>query len=132
MAGLNPDEEHPWYESCTIHPPPTPVVSWCRASYDSIRGKIVSNWQLVGDQFALEVTIPANTTATVIIPTDDPGAVTESGRPAPQSEGVTLPRSKPWAAVCKVGSGAYKFSSVIGSKSAPNQPFQTNNPGGQE
>jgi hypothetical protein len=116
VAGLNPDEEHPGYQSFTLHPRPTAEVSWCRASYDSIRGKIVSDWKLTGGQFELKTTIPANTTATIIIPVSDTGAVTESGQLAAQAEGVTLLRSEPGVAVYKVGSGVYQFDSVIGSK----------------
>ena len=48
VAGLNPDEQHPGYQSFTIHPRPTKEVSWCNASYDSIRGRIVSNWKIDG------------------------------------------------------------------------------------
>jgi len=59
----------------------------------------------------LAVIIPANTTATVIIPTTSPDAVTESGQLAIKSEGVTRLRSEPGAVVYQVGSGIYQFTS---------------------
>ncbi len=113
VAGLNPDEAHPGYQSFTIHPRPTKEVTWCRASYDSIRGKIVSDWKCEGDKFTLKVTVPANTTATVFVPAARPEVVTESGQVASQSAGVTLWRSEPGAAVYQVESGVYQFNSLM-------------------
>jgi alpha-L-rhamnosidase len=112
VAGLNPDEQHPGYQSFAIHPRPTREVSWCQASYNSLRGKIASHWQCVGNKFTLETTIPANTTATVFIPATGPGVVMESGKPAAESAGITLVRTDPGAVVYKLGSGVYHFASL--------------------
>ena len=116
VAGLNPDEQHPGYRSFTICPRPTREVTWCKASYDSIRGQIFSDWACDGNNFALKITVPANTTATVFVPASGPKVVTESGRPASESEGVTLLRSEPGAVVYQVSSGVYQFNSLIGFK----------------
>lgn len=113
VAGLNPDEQHPGYKSFTIRPRPSKEVSWCKASYDSIRGSMVSNWKCVGDKFTLEITIPANTTAVVFIPATGSAAVTESGRPASHSEGVTFLRTESGTVVYQVASGVYRFDSKI-------------------
>jgi alpha-L-rhamnosidase len=43
---------------------------------------VPSRWRCDEGEFALEVQIPANTTATVHVPTSDPAHVTEDGRPA--------------------------------------------------
>ena len=64
----------------------------------------------------MRVNIPANTTATVFVPTSDPEMVTESGRRASQSEGVTLLRIEPDLAVYQLGSGDYLFKSPINLK----------------
>lgn len=114
VAGLNPDEQHPGYESFSICPRPTKEVSWCNASYDSIRGRIMSDWKCDGDKFTLVVTIPANTTATVFVPASGPKAVSESGKPASEAEGVTFLRTEPGVAVYRVESGTYRFNSVTG------------------
>ena len=116
VAGLNPDDQHPGYQSFTIRPLPTREVTWCQASYESIRGRIISDWKCDGGKFTLAITIPANTTATVIVPASDPDGVTESGKPAAQSEGVVFLRSEPGAVVYQVGSGAYQFNSPFNLK----------------
>jgi len=46
-----------------IAPQPVGNLTWAKASYESIRGKIISDWIRTGDGFTLKVTIPANTTA---------------------------------------------------------------------
>ena len=51
---------------------------------------IVSNWRRENDVFRLDVTIPANTTATVYVRTKDIASVTESGRAAGNAPGVKL------------------------------------------
>ncbi len=111
VAGLNPDEQSPGYQTFTIHPRPTAEVSWCRSTYNSIRGPIVSNWRCDGDAFNLDITVPANSTAIVIIPTVDPNTVKESGHPTGQVEGVKLAGAGSGTVSYLVGSGNYHFTS---------------------
>jgi alpha-L-rhamnosidase len=63
----------------------------------------------------METTIPANTTATVIVPASAPDLVSESGRPAAHAEGVTLLRAGSGVVAFHVGSGSYRFSSPMSS-----------------
>ncbi|MDR3459659.1 MAG: family 78 glycoside hydrolase catalytic domain [Verrucomicrobiae bacterium] len=116
LAGLNPEEQHPGYENFTIHPRPTREVSWCQASYESIRGRILSHWRWAGDNLSLTIAIPVNTVATVFVPTSNPDGVTESGRPAAHSPGVEWVRSEPGAVVYRVQSGDYLFNSPFNLK----------------
>jgi hypothetical protein len=111
VAGLNPDEQHPGYQSFTIYPRPTGEVTWCKASYDSIRGKIVSDWKCDGNKFTLAITIPANTTATVYLPAKDIQSITESGKPAKEAKGAKFLRQENNRVVLQVGSGDYLFVS---------------------
>jgi alpha-L-rhamnosidase len=70
MAGIDTDPSAPGFEKIVIHPQPDARIGHARAEYDSVRGKIVSEWSLAANgAFSLTVTIPANTTATVVLPT---------------------------------------------------------------
>jgi len=111
IAGLNPDEQHPGYETFTIRPRPTKEVTSCNASYDSIRGPIATRWLTQGDKFMLSVTVPANTTATIYIPASGSAVVMESDKPVTQAVGVSQVRTEPGVVICQVGSGAYQFTS---------------------
>jgi alpha-L-rhamnosidase len=59
----------------------------------------------------LDVTIPANTTATVYVPAKDAASVREGDRPAGEAPGVRFVRSADGVAVYEIGSGTYAFSS---------------------
>ncbi len=107
MAGIS--AASPGFATLRIQPRAGGGLTFCRASYDSIRGRIAVDWAVDGDVLTLKVAIPANTTAMVWVPTRDPSSVTEGATAAAEAEGVELVRTEPEAAVFQVGSGAYEF-----------------------
>ena len=64
----------------------------------------------------MEVTIPANTTATVHVPAADAAQVTESGMPAAQAPGLEFVEMADGAAVYRAGSGQYLFETPLVTK----------------
>jgi hypothetical protein len=111
VAGIGGDPAGPGFKKIIIRPQPADDLTWARADYDSIRGKITSDWKRAGGKFTLNVTIPANTTASVFIPATSAETVTESGKPAAQSVGVKFLRMDNDCAVFEIESGAYTFGS---------------------
>jgi alpha-L-rhamnosidase len=109
LGGINADPEHPGFKHTIIRPRPTGDLTWAKAHHDSIYGRIAVDWRRDGEKLTLNVTIPAGTTATVFAPTTQPEAVTESGRPASESPGVTFKGSEDNCAVFEIGSGQYTF-----------------------
>lgn len=71
-------------------------------SYDSIRGKIQSSWKIDGQEVIYSFTIPANSTATVILQANEDQYI--SGE---YSENFT--RSSPGELSAELGSGTYCF-----------------------
>jgi alpha-L-rhamnosidase len=57
----------PGYERVLIAPEPGPL-EWAHATYRSVRGPITSAWRQDEDTFSLDVEIPPNVTATVVLP----------------------------------------------------------------
>jgi alpha-L-rhamnosidase len=120
LAGIQSDG--PGYSKIIIRPmPPSPgsnaqhePIDWVKASYDSIHGRIESQWRLDGDRFKLDVVVPTNTTATVYLPARDSSGVTSNGKPLSQIEGVRFVRIEDGRAVLEVDSGPYHFESVGG------------------
>jgi alpha-L-rhamnosidase len=86
-------------------------IDWVSASYDSIRGPIASRWKLTAQDFELEATIPANTSATVYVPAQAADEITEGGRPLARARGVKFVRMEDGRAVLEVVSGSYRFRS---------------------
>ncbi|MCX6876272.1 MAG: hypothetical protein NTW21_21065 [Verrucomicrobia bacterium] len=61
------------------------------------------------DRIDLLYTIPATTTATIQVPTTQPDAITESGRPVAEAKDVKFLRTGKDAAIHELGSGKYAF-----------------------
>jgi alpha-L-rhamnosidase len=121
VLGINPDPAAPGYQHVIIKPQPGGTLTWAKGSYRSIHGLIVSNWKRDGAQLIMEVTIPANTAATIFVPAKDAAGVTESGGKIGEArapalskvEGVKFLRMEANAAVYEVGSGIYRFQSSL-------------------
>ena len=114
LAGVNPDDEQPGYKHFVLRPHPCPGLTWVKAEYDSIRGKIVSDWTQEERQFTLRINVPVGTTATVYVPAKDAATVTENGKPAAQAEGVKFVKMEDGRAVFTVESGQYAFQAEVG------------------
>ncbi len=106
VAGIDFDESAGENERIVIRPRPGGGLTRARATYDSIRGEIESDWKLEGTRFELEVNIPVNVDALVYVP----GEVGDA-------DGATLLREETGFAVFSVGSGRYRFSSTVASRS---------------
>jgi alpha-L-rhamnosidase len=99
----------PGYRRSIIHPLFTDQFSYVKTSYDSYYGKISTAWERTDGKITLQVTIPANTTATIKIPVKDPAAVTESGKPLSEAVGVHIGAMEGKLLNIDVGSGSYVF-----------------------
>ena len=113
LAGINPDPAAPAFKHFVIKPNVVGGLTSAEASYDSVRGRIVSDWEVEHGRFKLTVKVPANATATVWVPTSDPSSVLEGGRPAMKAEGVMDFRVEAGRAVFEVGSGTYHFTAPL-------------------
>jgi alpha-L-rhamnosidase len=113
VAGIEIDPERPAFEHVVIKPALTKDLTWVKAHYDSIHGRIVSEWELKGNQLALHVVIPPNTTATIHLPARDGSAVFEGGKPVKKSRRVKRLQKKDGEVSFETGSGDYDFTSTL-------------------
>jgi len=110
LAGIKTDEQLVGFKKIIIRPTVCGDLSFVNARYNSMRGEIVSNWRVEGDVFYLDVTIPANATAKVYIPTSNAANVTESGSEIDDVKDVKFIGIENHAAVYNIGSGSYYFA----------------------
>jgi alpha-L-rhamnosidase len=145
VAGIIPAK--PGYEEISIRPSVMANTTSAQYSLETIRGTVVSNWTKNGNNWALNVTIPANSTAKVYIPTFGCNGVTitegttliwNNGSSSGTVTGVsyyglegTYPSLNNYV-VFNVGSGIYGFTmSGIGATPTPSPTVApTPSPGG--
>jgi hypothetical protein len=72
LAGIQCDPAGPGFKKIVIKPEVVGNLTYVTASYDSIAGKIVSEWHRTGSNVRLHVVIPPNTTATIYVPAAGP------------------------------------------------------------
>jgi len=114
VAGIQIDPETPGYKHFFLAPHPGGDLTNAKAELKSMYGEIKSAWKIEGDQMIYDVTIPANTTATITLPSASLNEVLRNDAPLKsvsdnfhQNEGsVTL----------KLGSGEYQFSYPLKTK----------------
>jgi alpha-L-rhamnosidase len=111
IAGIGLDSDSPGFGHVLIQPQPVGGLTWAKAQHDSPHGQIACDWQQDAGVFHLNVTIPANATATVWVPASDHTQVREGGHPVDRSQGVQFLRQEKDRAVFAIGSGAYAFTS---------------------
>ena len=81
------------------------------ADFWSTYGPIKASWQCEGKaELTYDVTIPANTTATLYMPVADGYELLESGQPISLCKDIEYLGMEDGRAVCRLGSGSYRFS----------------------
>jgi alpha-L-rhamnosidase len=111
LGGIRSDG--PAYKHIIVAPTLDERLKDVALGYTSIRGPIGVKWsQEDGRLASLDVTIPANTTATVHVPVARGRSLLESGRPLAQAESVRLLRTEDDRRVLEVGSGSYRFTAT--------------------
>ena len=109
LAGIRGSIDGPGFKIIIIRPSPVGDVKWARATLETVRGRIESEWKIEDGKIILKVIIPANTTARIHMPVAPGGLVREGGRPAEKSEAVKSIGPVDGRAVFEIGSGRYVF-----------------------
>jgi alpha-L-rhamnosidase len=105
ILGINPDSNSPGYKHLIIHPRPGGSLTWAKGAYNSIHGEISIAWKLEDEAFILTVEIPANTTATLVLPANGPTHISVAGNQGkpmayePYGNDISV----------RLGSGKYEF-----------------------
>ncbi len=105
VAGIGWNPEAPGYRRLILRPQPGGGLSHAEATRRTMYGTVKSAWRVDGKRLTLDVTIPANVTARMILPTGDAASILEGGNPL---EGN--PTVAPGETAFDVGSGSYQFS----------------------
>ena len=92
-----------------MRPQPGGDFSYVAADLKGPYGAIRSAWKQ-NNGFEWNITVPANSSALVAVPTAQGAEVREGDGPADQAEGVRFLHYENGAAVYEVGAGSYHFT----------------------
>jgi alpha-L-rhamnosidase len=112
-AGIGVDADQPGFKHIIIRPRPGGDFTHAEGSFDSIHGKISTNWTLDNGQFSLHVVIPVNTTATVYLPAANPSSVQEGGHVVSTLPEIKVLPAGQDGAQFLLGSGDYTFTCQV-------------------
>jgi alpha-L-rhamnosidase len=119
LGGIN--AETPGYGKIRIQPQMARDLDWASASVETVRGTVTCSWRRSPGTATVEVTIPVNSTATVVIPKPEEAsdllvregerAVWENGKYVAGVPGVSgASQGDGGDVVIEVGSGQYSFT----------------------
>ena len=110
LAGIKPDPEQPGFKHLIMRPLPIHHLKSVKASHLSPYGWIRSEWHQEENEFEWHVEIPANTTATIYLPTSHAESVTEDNQTLDRATGVKLLNSTEGGPVkAALDPGTYNF-----------------------
>jgi alpha-L-rhamnosidase len=109
LAGIQVDPSAPGFRRIVIAPQPVGTIRSATARLDSIRGPIVSSWSRSDSVLTLDISVPANTTATVWVPVPSSDGITIDGEPPLAHDGVRLVGREPRGVAYAVPSGHWVF-----------------------
>ncbi len=107
VAGINVGQ--PGYGHSLLRPRPGGGLDYASATYRSVHGTLHCGWRRSDDGLHVDVTVPANTTATLELPADNPHTVQEGDGPASEAEGVQFVRYARGKVVFGLASGQFRF-----------------------
>jgi alpha-L-rhamnosidase len=109
MAGISTDESQVGYKKMLIAPHPGGNLNMANAALETSYGYANSKWELNNGVLKMEITVPPNTTAKVILPKAALAGITESGKPINTVNAVSGLQQNNKDVHFKVGSGTYHF-----------------------
>lgn len=112
LGGISPDPKKPGFKHVLIKPYPVRSLSYVKTNYQGPYGDVQSNWKLDTNDFILNVSIPANCTATVYVWNNPDRKITESGHSVKRNKHVSFVANDGPFAVFEVESGNYQFESI--------------------
>ncbi len=110
MAGLDTETDAPGYKAIRIQPRPGGGFTEASANLQTLYGLAASTWKRKDKTLTLNVEIPANTTATILVPTSDVNTIMEGGKPISSLPEIRILGVENGYVVLKTGSGKFHFT----------------------
>lgn len=109
-AGL--DTKSAGYRHLLLKPHPSKKLEFSKATFESAYGTVTSGWERKDGKILVNLVVPPNAKATVILQTDNPSNVTEAGQAISANKNITDIQSENGKMQFEIGSGSYMFEYV--------------------
>ncbi len=109
LAGIRSDKTAVGFKKITMKPVQPAGLDYVNASYNSMHGLIRSNWKNNVSRFEWNITIPANTSATVYFPALSVDEITCDGKALSAIPEIKLIKAEKGAVVLEIQSGNYQL-----------------------
>ncbi|NHF59758.1 family 78 glycoside hydrolase catalytic domain [Flavobacteriaceae bacterium TP-CH-4] len=109
--GIQRDPEHPGFKQFILRPVPDPTgkMTWAKGYYDSMYGRIKSEWKSNETGWIFKTTIPPNTSATLYLDANSVENITEGEIKLKESKGIKILPMQDSQVVLELASGSYVF-----------------------
>lgn len=109
---LGIERDSPGFKSFILQPTPDPTgkMTFAKGYYESMFGKIVSEWEVLENQVLYTFVVPENTSATIYLRGNDINKVTEGGKNYKQCKGIKYIGYHDGKLEFSVLSGHYNFA----------------------
>ncbi len=113
--GIERDENEPGFKHFILQPEPDPTgkMTFAKGYYDSMYGQIKSGWEIKDNAVHYQLSIPANTTATLYMSAPSLESIYESGKSISKVDGIQYIGTENGKYKFKVQSGEYKIKSPV-------------------
>jgi alpha-L-rhamnosidase len=122
IAGIQALESGPGYRHFRIKPVPGGKLQHAAGKLDTYYGEILSSWKFEGEKFMLEVHVPVNTTAEVILPFGEFESILEGKKSLDKAKGIQKMESPDRKVWLQLGSGNYNFEIPVPQNQLPGAP----------
>ncbi|NQU52540.1 MAG: family 78 glycoside hydrolase catalytic domain, partial [Bacteroidetes bacterium] len=111
IGGIVPSYDQPGFKHAILKPYPINRLTFAKTTFKSMYGNVKTDWKLENNDFHLQITIPANTSATVYVLAKNEDLVYEGTGSVNRNEHIKFLRMESPFAVFEVASGTYNFTS---------------------
>jgi alpha-L-rhamnosidase len=109
ILGIDQTQKSIAYKEIIIKPEAVGDLTSAKGSYESVYGRIVSDWKKENNSFQLKAEIPANTTAIIYLPATKDSEIFESDISVEKNKAIRFLGFEKNKAKFSVGSGVYNF-----------------------
>jgi alpha-L-rhamnosidase len=109
--GIQRNPDSPGFKHFILQPTPDPdkEMKYAKGYYDSMYGRINSEWKWEEDGWNYTTTVPANTTATLHLKTNSVKNISVSGKNLKKPKGIQIVQKEGDEVILELASGSYDF-----------------------